>query len=161
MGSPRFYKRRTLRFFRVGVLNAKTGPAAIKSNKNTMNWIVISSGILAFITAGVHIVAGGKEVARPLLAAPMDETVKLTMYACWHLVSVSLLLSSFALLVNGFGFLDSPPMVAFISALWLLYGIVFIVVNYCIASLPSLFRLPQWILLFPVGLLGLLGVILL
>ena len=125
-----------------------------------MNWIIISSGILAFFTAGAHVVAGGKEVARPLLEATMDETVKLTMYACWHLVSVSLILSSIALLANGFGFFYSPPIVAFISALWLLYGIVFLVVNRCIASSPGLLRLPQWILLFPVGLLGLLGVIL-
>ena len=91
----------------------------------------------------------------------MDETVKLTLYASWHLVSVSLSLSSLALLADGFGFFDSPPIVAFISALWLLYGIVFLVVNYRIASPPGLLRLPQWILLLPVGLLGLLGAILL
>jgi len=126
-----------------------------------VNWIIISTGISAFVTAGAYVVAGGKEVARPLLEATMDETVKLTLYASWHLVSVSLSLSSLALLADGFGFFDSPPIVAFISALWLLYGIVFLVVNYRIASPPGLLRLPQWILLLPVGLLGLLGAILL
>ena len=125
-----------------------------------MNWLIISSGVLASITAFFHIFSGGREVAGPLLASTTKEEVKLTMYACWHLVSISLGVSSLALLANGIGFYDSPALIVFISLLWLLYGIVFLAVTLHIAKPKGLFRFPQWTILIPVGLLGLLGVIL-
>ena len=123
-----------------------------------MNWFIISSGVLAAITAVIHIVAGGKEVAQPLLASSLDQVVKLTMYACWHLVSVALVLSALALLASGSDLITSPPMVAYISALWLLFGLVFLVVTLGVAKPRGLFRFPQWALLIPVGLLGLWGI---
>ncbi len=125
-----------------------------------MNWLVISSGILGLITSAAHIVAGGKEVARPLLASTLNDEVKLTTYACWHLVSVSLVATSLGLLAAGLGFIKSPSMVIFVSALWILYGIVFLVVTLRVAKPPGIVRFPQWTLLLPVGLLGLLGVFL-
>jgi hypothetical protein len=123
-----------------------------------MNWLVTISGVLAAITAAIHIVAGGKEIVRPFLVSNLDEAVKLTMYGCWHLVSVALVLSSLALLGNGSGMIVSSPMVAFISALWLLFGVVFLVVSLRLARPPGLFRFPQWALLIPVGILGLWGI---
>jgi len=125
-----------------------------------MNWLVISSGILGLITSAAHIVAGGKDVARPLLASTLNDDVKLTTYACWHLVSVSLVASSLALIIEGLGLIKSPSMVIFISALWLIYGIVFLVVTLGVAKPPGIVRFPQWTLLLPVGLLGLLGIVL-
>ncbi len=122
------------------------------------DWFILSSGLLAALTAVVHLIAGGKDVAAPLLQSSLDEVVKLTLYACWHLVSVCLVLSSLALLSNGIGLVNSPPMVAFISALWILFGVVFLVITVGVAKPQGLFRLPQWILLVPVGLLGLYGI---
>jgi hypothetical protein len=121
------------------------------------NWFVLSAGILAGMTALIHVIAGGKDVARPLLASAFDEVVKLTLYACWHLVSVALFLSSIALLGNGAGFYDSPEMVAFVSIMWLMFGAVFLVVTLGIAKPRGLLRFPQWAVLVPVGLLGLWG----
>lgn len=121
-----------------------------------MNWLVVLSGALAATTAAIHIIAGGKEIARPLLASGLNEAVKLTMYACWHLVSVALVLSALALLAVGAGMVGpSRLMVAFISVLWLLFGGVFLVVSLGLARPRGLFRFPQWALLFPVGILGL------
>jgi hypothetical protein len=122
-----------------------------------INWLILSSGFLAGITALIHIVAGGKDVARPLLASSIDEVVKLTLYACWHLVSVALVLSSLALLASGAGLMRAPWMVAFVSTLWLFFGSVFLVVTLSLAKPQGLLRLPQWILLLPVGILGLWG----
>lgn len=124
-----------------------------------MNWLIFTSGVLAAITALVHIVVGGKQVARPLLGSQLDSDVKLTMYACWHLVSISLVLSSTALLACGTGLLTSPELVAFICASWLLFGAVFLVVTLVVAKPGGLFRFPQWTLLIPVGLLGLGGIV--
>lgn len=123
------------------------------------NWFVLSAGILAGITAFIHVIAGGKDVARPLLAGPVDEVVKLTLYACWHLVSVALYLSSIVLLGYGAGFYGSPETVAFVSIMWLLFGAVFLVVTLGLAKPRGLFRFPQWTLLLPVGLLGLWGLV--
>jgi len=121
------------------------------------NWLILSSGVLAAVTAVIHVVAGGKDVARPLLKSSMDDVVKLTLYACWHIVSVSLVLSSLALLASGVGLVNAPSLVAFISTLWLLFGVVFVVVTLGVARPRGLLRLPQWILLLPVGFLGLWG----
>jgi hypothetical protein len=121
------------------------------------NWLVLSAGILAGMTAFIHVFAGGKDVVRPLLASSVDEVVKLTLYACWHLVSVALFISSIVLVGNGAGFYKSTATVGFISILWLMFGAVFIVVTLGVAKPRGLFRFPQWALLVPVGLLGLWG----
>ena len=121
------------------------------------NWFVLSAGILAGVTALIHIIAGGKDVARPLLTSSIDEVVKLTLYACWHLVSAALFLSSIALFGNGAGFFNSPETVAFVSIMWLMFGAVFLVVTLGFAKPSGLLRFPQWALLVPVGLLGLWG----
>ena len=121
------------------------------------NWLIVSAGILAGATAFIHVVAGGKDVARPLLASSIAEEVKLTLYACWHLVSAALFISSLALLANGVGLYDSPETVAFVSSMWLIFGGVFLVVTLGVAKPRGVFRFPQWALLLPVGLLGLWG----
>lgn len=124
-----------------------------------MNWLIILSGVLAACTAAVHIFAGGRDVARPLLASDLGETLKLTLYACWHLVSVALVLSSLALLADGIGAIGpSKPMVGFICVSWLLFGMVFVFVTLGIAKPRGLFRFPQWVLLLPVGVFGLWGI---
>ncbi|MCU0490946.1 MAG: hypothetical protein MUD01_05140 [Chloroflexaceae bacterium] len=122
-----------------------------------LNYLILSSGVLAAVTATVHIIVGGKEVTRPLLASAVDYVVKLTMYACWHLVSVALVLSALALLAVGAGLVNAPALVAFVSALWILFGAVFLVVTLVVAQPRGLLRLPQWVLLLPVGVLGLWG----
>ncbi len=124
-----------------------------------MNWLLILSGLLAAVTAALHLVAGGRDIARPLLASALTEEVKFTMYACWHLVSASLVLSALTLLATGIGLLGavSGPLVLFISILWLLFGVVFLVVSLGVARPRGLFQFPQWVLLIPVGALGLWG----
>jgi hypothetical protein len=122
------------------------------------SWLVFSAGILASATALFHLFAGGKDVARPLLASSIDEGLKLTLYACWHLVSASLLISSIALLGHGAGLFSSPQTIAFVSIMWLMFGAVFLVITLGVAKPWGLFRFPQWALLVPVGLLGLWGI---
>lgn len=124
-----------------------------------MNWLWILSGLLAAVSAAVHLFVGGKDVARPLLNSPLTEEIRLTMYACWHLVSASLVLSALALLASGVGLLGTAGgmMVLFISVLWLLFGAVFLAISLGMARSRGLFRFPQWVLLIPVGVLGILG----
>lgn len=121
------------------------------------NWLIVIAGILAGATALFHIVAGRKEIAQRLLVSSIDETTKLTLYACWHLVSATLFLSSLALLLCGSGIYRSPELIAFVSVMWLLFSGVFLVINLGVAKPRGIFRFPQWTLLLPVGLLGLWG----
>ncbi len=123
-----------------------------------MNLLLVISGALAATTALVHIVVGGKQIAQPLMSSELDSIVKFTMYACWHLVSVSLALSSATLLASGTGLLTSRELVAFVSVSWILFGLVFLVVTLAVAKPSGPFRFPQWTLLIPVGLLGLWGI---
>lgn len=124
-----------------------------------MNRLLVFAAVLAAFTAAVHILAGGSDVAAPLLASPMAGEPKLTLYAVWHMVSVALAMSAPAL------FIGSLPrharaaryLVLFVSTLWCAFGLVFLCV---VAIQPEggwLFKLPQWVLLLPVGLLGLWG----
>lgn len=124
-----------------------------------MNRTLVLAAILAAATAAIHVIAGGADVAEPLLASGLRADAKLTLYAAWHMVSLLLAASAVALLAG------SQPrhadacrcLVRFISALWCASGVVFLIVAAVQLDYHWFFRLPQWMLLLPVGLLGLRG----
>ncbi|MDF3838199.1 hypothetical protein P3W85_35475 [Cupriavidus basilensis] len=124
-----------------------------------MNRPLFCSALLAAFTAIVHILAGGADVASPLLASSLPVAPKLTLYAVWHLVSATLALTSVALLVAAFPrhAIASRYLVLFLSVLWLGFGGIFIAVALMRPEEGLLLELPQWALLLPVGLLGLWG----
>jgi hypothetical protein len=64
-----------------------------------MNWILLTASVIALATTLIHAILGGKDVAAPLLRAEIPEEVKLTMYACWHMVTAAMGLTSVALLL--------------------------------------------------------------
>lgn len=122
-----------------------------------MNRLLVIAALLAAFTAAAHIFAGGTDVAVPLLASSIAEEPKLTLYAVWHMASVTLAMSAVALFVGSLPrhAYAARYLVLFVSALWCAFGVVFLVV---VAIQPEngwLLKLPQWLLLFPVGLLGL------
>lgn len=58
-----------------------------------MNMFFLTAGIIAALVTVLHVIAGGKAIARPLLSADkIHPVVKYTHYYCWHLVSISLTL---------------------------------------------------------------------
>ena len=127
-----------------------------------MNRWTLASGLLAAFTAMVHVFAGGQTVATPLLAASFDETAQLTMYACWHIVSVTLTTSAVALLWSALpgNSARAQLLIGFVSLLWIGSGLVFVAVALTRPEGGWLFQLPQWTLLIPVGTLGLVGAML-
>lgn len=124
-----------------------------------MNRPLAIASLLAAATLFIHVLAGGADVAAPLLASALPAEARLTLYAVWHMASAALGLSAVALALGA-----RPRhahaaryLVLFVAALWCAFGAVFLAV---IAVQPDdgwLFRLPQWILLLPVGMLGLWG----
>jgi lipopolysaccharide export LptBFGC system permease protein LptF len=123
-----------------------------------MNPWWLASGGLCLITALVHVVAGHFDPVVPFLRAELEPVAKATLYACWHMVTVTLFASALALL--GLGLSPDLPgaamLAAFIAGLYVLYSIVFLVIGAKWFS-GRLLRLPQWLLLLPVGVLAAIG----
>jgi hypothetical protein len=124
-----------------------------------MNRPLVVAAFLAAFTALVHLFAGGPDIAAPLLASTLADEPRLTLYAVWHMATVALALSALALFVAALPRHAAAAryMVLFISALWCAFGIVFLSVIAIQQEGEWLFKLPQWLLLLPVGLLGLWG----
>jgi len=124
-----------------------------------MNRMLLVASLLAAVTAAIHIVLGGADVAAPLLASSLALEPRLVLYACWHGISVALILSAGGLFIGALPRFAAGGrmLVLAISLWWLAFAAVFLLV---IAAGPGdglLWRLPQWMLLTPVGLLGLVG----
>ena len=121
-----------------------------------MNGLLITAGVLALLTSAIHLFAGGNDVAKPLLGTSLTNDVKYALYACWHFVSAFFVISTLGFLGAGLGVLQ-PGFIVFFSILWLLFGMLFLAISVRVNRLGGIFRLPQWTLLLPVGILGLLS----
>ena len=125
-----------------------------------MNLYILFSGAICTITSLIHIFAGQIDPVRPLLKAELAEVPKATMLACWHMVSVILVASGLVLLFAGYaGDAQLLSLVGFISAMYILFSLVFLVVGFSYFGLSAFIVLPQWVLLLPVGVLGGIGVL--
>ena len=124
-----------------------------------MNKLLLSASILATATTAIHAFAGGADVATPLLASQLSEEPRLTLYAVWHMATVALGLSAVAFFVGAMPryAAGGRSMVQFAALLWLAFGAVFIVVAATQPGSNLLFKLPQWVLLIPAGLLAMVG----
>ncbi len=126
----------------------------LKTNKT-----LLIAALWAALTAGIHIFAGGEEIATPLLQSTLAEVPKLTMYAVWHMASLALLFSAIGLFIGSMPrYADhTRSMVWFIAALWAGFGLAFLAIAAVYPEEGLFFKLPQWILLLPVGILGFIG----
>jgi hypothetical protein len=124
-----------------------------------MNKWLLVAGVLAGVVALIHVFAGGHDVAAPLLASSLAEDVRLTLYAVWHMVSVLLAVSAGALAWAAWPEqgLKAISVVRLVAVLWIASGLVFLVVALTQPGEGLLLKLPQWILLIPVGVLAWVG----
>ena len=120
-----------------------------------MNIWIFSSGLLALFTTLVHVFAGQIDPVRPFLESKLDDIPKATLLACWHLVSVTLFVSSLMLLYVGWYGIDSLYfLIQLLGFLYILYASVFVAVGLYFFGAKVFVKLPQWILLLPIGLLA-------
>lgn len=124
-----------------------------------MNRPLLVTSLIAAFTACVHVFVGTPEIATPLLNSSLALEVSFLLYACWYLVSVALAFSAVAFFVSALPRYSQPArmLALFVSWLWLAFGVVFVIVGFFGANGTLLFKLPQWTLLLPVGILGLFG----
>ncbi len=124
---------------------------------NPMNWRLITASLLAAFTTVIHIFWGGRDVVEPLLTSSMAAEPKMTLYAVWHMASFSLFISALFLFMGAFpkNKTSLRYVVNFISILWIGFAIIFVLIALLQSGNGWLMKLPQWILLAPVGILGL------
>ena len=125
-----------------------------------VNTWIFSAGIFGLLTSCIHLFAGQMEPIRPLLQSDLADIPKATLLACWHMVSATLVLSGFVLTYVGWFNLNSYQNVVIgISASFIIFSVVFIGVGWYFFNLKTFTKLPQWVLLLPIGILGLIGAI--
>ncbi|MBJ7311250.1 hypothetical protein ACFOLJ_27665 [Rugamonas sp. CCM 8940] len=125
-----------------------------------MNRPLLAATLLAIVTTLAHTVVGTPEIEAPLLRSGLKFELILLLLACWHLVTAALAISSIALglaLRPTVARVRARARVRLVSYLWLSFGSVFILVALMYAGPSMLLQLPQWLLLLPVGALGLWG----
>ena len=113
------------------------------------------AGILSLFTALLHTIGGQLTDVNPLLKSNLDNLPKTEILGVWQMVTITLFATSFIWLYFAYNRKEklNIELLKFISYLYILYGLGFIII--------SLFQgvfAPQWILLLPNGILGILGI---
>ncbi len=103
---------------------------------------------LAVAMTCVHLFVGGRLIAAPLLASGLADLPRLTLYLCWH--GVTIVLAGMALLIADALFwrrrADSAFLVAALAASFAFLGWV-IIIRFGLSPLS----LPQWIVFVPMA----------
>ena len=124
-----------------------------------MNYWWLVSGGIGFLTALVHLIGGQLDIIKPFLRCDLAAVPKATLHACWHMVTVILFVSAIALLYSGVNPTSTGcnVLALFIGGQFVAYAIVFLVFALAGNWSKKLIRLPQWILLLPIGVLSIVG----
>lgn len=119
------------------------------------NWPFAVAAVLTFVIFGIHLFAGGREAARPLLDATcLDQQARMTLYYAWHVVSAGLLAASLVFLAAAL----RPEWVAIGWAAGLMMAVFALVsIVQTIAYRLPLTMVPQWMFFVPVAALALWG----
>ena len=117
-----------------------------------INWFYFLAGVAALATWGLHTFVGGRLFARPLLATgDLHRIVRLTLYYCWHIVTVVIAGMSLGFFVVAV----APEYVALAIGLTGLAAALSVLSLAIIARhRASLFRMPQWSLFGVVAFFG-------
>jgi len=121
----------------------------------TNPWL-IAAGAATLVTAVIHLVLGGREVARPLLdSRDINPVAKYTNYYCWHLVSLTII-------AMGGSFMwaaaDTDAHAAAVVALILSLAFAAWSLALVVTAKQSFIQMPQWVLFCAIAALGYIGV---
>ena len=124
-----------------------------------MNLRLLMATLFAAFVTTIHILAGSTQVATPLLQSTLPTELRLTLFAAWQLTNIVMGSSVVAFFIGSLPAQQqaSRYMVIFASLLWLGFAAAFIVTALIQPEGGWLFKLQQWTMLTPVGLLGLWG----
>ncbi len=123
--------------------------------KSKTNWLWMIAGIVNLATALLHTIGGQFDLVNPMLQANLADQAKAEWLGAWHMITIILFLSSYAILVNarkGFE-CKQIELMRFIGAAYILFAI-----PSGVSSIAYQVLAPQWILLLPIGVLVIGGV---
>lgn len=104
------------------------------------SWWVVAA-VMSFATFLIHALVGGREIARPLLAArDLARIPRLTAYYCWHMVTIVLLAMAAALAWAAW--YPNMPLVVLIFTLALAFMLLSLAFVAAFRVRP--WYLPQW-----------------
>ncbi len=125
-----------------------------------MNYWWLVSGGIGLITAFIHLISGQSGIIKPFLPCDLAAMPKAVLHACWHMVTVVLFASAIALLYLGVTPISgSNALALFIGGQFVAYAIVFLVFSFRGNWSNRLFKLSQWTLLLPIGVLAIVGIL--
>jgi hypothetical protein len=122
-----------------------------------VNGYFLLAGVASLAVFATHTFVGGRLFARPLLAADgLHRVVRLTLYYCWHLVTLMLAVMSAAFLFAGW----FAQHVALAAAFTMLAaGCSAVSLAIIVHHRAPLLRMPQWAFFAVVALLGVIGLL--
>lgn len=121
-----------------------------------MNRWIVAASILSFVTAAVHVFAGGPEVHETLLAADLPALLKTYVSVLWHATTAVLVFDSVALLMAAGRTTARRPLLWVVGSQYVAYAALFI--GYGLAYLGSVMETPQWVAFAGIVALALVGV---
>jgi hypothetical protein len=121
-----------------------------------VQWVYLGAGALAAIWLLLHVIAGGRDVVRPLRdSTSIPPVVRDTLYVCWHFTSVSLVVMAGLFGWAGLVGDDTAAVVATaMAAAFALVGI-----GLALRQGSSHLQVPQGWLFVPVAALGGIGLV--
>jgi len=122
-----------------------------------MNFWLLVSGICAILLCLVHVLPGGREFHRPMVASLLPEPAKAAWSVLWHAMSAILCFGGAGLVAAAFLPNHALSLAVLPITLYLASAVLFIV--YGLARLGTLRLLPQWMAFLVISVLGLIGLI--
>lgn len=120
-----------------------------------MNTWYLIAAVMALLTCLTHVVLGGRELVRPLLAdTTLPRVVRLTHYYCWHLVTIALALMTAGLALAAWSTAYRQLGIA-ATLMALLFGLLNLA--YALKFRLPVRLLPQWLLFAAVSTPGILA----
>ena len=120
-----------------------------------MKKFLIIAAIINLAVAIIHTTIGESDIVTPLLATDAPDTVRWTLHSAWHMISVVLFMSSFALFYLCRRERNDPRikiLSSYIGVQYIALAMVFVVTSF----IYGIF-FPQIVMLAPIGILALLG----
>ncbi|MBI3073040.1 MAG: hypothetical protein HYY84_13080 [Deltaproteobacteria bacterium] len=122
-----------------------------------MNGWFVAAAAVSVVAFGIHFFLGGRDTARPLLAASdIEPTAKFTHYFGWHIISIILVAMPVGFIMAAFR-IESRALAWMMTAL----AVSFAIWNLALIAWKYRYpwRLPQWTLFLPISALGAIGLI--
>jgi hypothetical protein len=120
-----------------------------------MKKLLIIAATINLAVAIIHTIIGESDIVAPLLATDAPDTVRWTLHAAWHMISVVLFISALTLFYVSLKGKDDPRSMVlstYIGIQYIALAMVFVVTS----VLYGIF-FPQIVMLAPIGILAILA----